>query len=157
MISADSWRWRDPRSGDAPFLERWFEETVARDLARLPDSLRLPLVATQRRAWTQGLTRFERAEDRLFEYQGEAVGRAIVARPEGTLHLVELGFVEAARGRGLGRAAVEALVREAHDRGTTFQVTARRDRAVGFYDRLGLPRADEDELHVRFELSFDRA
>ncbi len=96
--------------------------------------------------------RFERVADRIFEYQGQAVGRAIVARPEGVLHLVELGFLRANRGQGLGRTAIEALLHEAHEQAQTFQVAARRDRAVGFYDRLGLPRTHEDELHVRFEV-----
>lgn len=129
---------------------RWFEETVARELALLPEPLRSSLVESQHRAWTHGLTRYEAIEDRIVEHAGQAVGRAIVARPPETLHLIELGFLEGARGRGLGRAAVEALLREAREEARCFRVSARRDRAAGFYDRLGLPREDEDELHVRF-------
>jgi len=88
----------------------------------------------------------------LAELDGRPVGYAayfetystFLARP--TLYLEDIFVLEEARGRGVGRALMGALAREAVRRGCgrmEWLVLAWNHPAMGFYERLGACRLDD--------------
>lgn len=88
----------------------------------------------------------------LAELNGRPVGYAayfetystFLARP--TLYLEDIFVLEDARGRGVGRALMQALAREATRRGCgrmEWLVLAWNHPAIGFYERLGASRLDD--------------
>ncbi len=118
------------------------------DYERLPR----PDPEARRRLAADALAHPPRFHVLLAELNGRPVGYAayfesystFLARP--TLYLEDIFVLAEARGRGVGRALMRALAREAVRRGCgrmEWLVLAWNRPAIGFYERLGASRLDD--------------
>ena len=150
MIDGITTRPFEPARDDA-FSLSLYATTVGRDLAMLPEPIRAQLLAAQHRAWTASLARYEALDDRVIERDGRPIGRLVLSRPEGVLHVVDIGLVPEARGGGLGTLLLTALFAEADAQARAVRLSTRRDGAARrLYERLGMQLESEDELHARY-------
>lgn len=78
---------------------------------------------------------FPNAHRLVIERLGEVIGRLVLDPGEVELRIVELGFVEEARGRGYTRQVIQAIQRAAVPAGVPVYITIRIDDARG---RAGL-------------------
>ncbi|EMQ2878559.1 GNAT family N-acetyltransferase [Vibrio navarrensis] len=103
---------RPARANDNPFLEVLHNEK--RSDLRLIDAERdfvESLIDMQFRAMNQGYGKqFPNALYFIIEYHSESVGRAVLDFTDNHVHLVDIAFLQKARGHGLGEAVVRSFM-----------------------------------------------
>ncbi|MDH2445078.1 GNAT family N-acetyltransferase [Amnibacterium sp. CER49] len=83
----------------------------------------------------------------LLDLDGEPVGMVAAVPADDAVELISLWVVPAARGRGVGEAAIDAVVELAGDRPVVLSVRAANDPAIALYVRCGFvdDGADPDD------------
>ena len=66
-------------------------------------------------------------------------------------HIGRLAVLKAYRGRGLGAVAVQALIKEAENRGMRRVYLGSQRHAIGFYENLGFSTYGEPYVEVNIE------
>ena len=137
---------RPAGTDDAALLRTLFDAERAPDFAHLDAPLRATLLDMQYRAMTADrAARYPQAEDRVIELDGAPVGRLLVDRSGESTTLVDVALLPAARGRGLGRALLNALCAE----GRPVLLTVAADNpARRLYARLGFLPTGEAPPYV---------
>ena len=80
---------------------------------------------------------------------GTVVGYARLHLEAGESQAYQVAVDEARRGRGIGRALMDAVARRARAEGRDFLVLDARERALGFYRRLGYTAEGETFISGR--------
>ncbi|MGI4764642.1 MAG: GNAT family N-acetyltransferase [Janthinobacterium lividum] len=142
---------RPERADDEPFLASLFATVQPTPLLQLDPTLRDALVRHQHAG--QAMTYRARYPDGRFELvecSGLPVGRVVTGLSKEALTLVDLAFLPAWRGRGLGTALIRALQDEARAAGTEMRLTvmAGNDAALRLYLRLGFRIAARSETDL---------
>jgi GNAT superfamily N-acetyltransferase len=144
-------RIRRTRRSDLPALLRLIDALADYERLARPDA------AARKRLLHDGfLAKPRRFQSYLIELAGEPVGYAIVfftyssflARP--TLYLEDVFVLPEHRGKGIGRALMRMLAREALRRGCArmeWMVLTWNEPAIRFYKRLGAHRLDDWALY----------
>jgi len=144
---------RPEEPGDEPFLLEVYAGTRAGELDALgwPAAMREAFVSTQFRAQQQGYhAAFPDAEFAIILTGNQAVGRIVVHRAEKEFRLVDIALLPAHRGRGIGTALVQGLLREAAAAGKPVRLSVLKDeRAVRLYQRLGFEKTGEDSARMQ--------
>lgn len=100
------------------------------------------------------VVRFPRADFLILESRGEPIGRLYIDRDAATWHLVDIGFLPEWRGRGRGRATIEAIQRKAQASaasGIVLHVERRNTRAQSLYCRLHFHEVERGDTHIRMQ------
>lgn len=105
------------------------------DAAAINSFLRMQLQARDRAYPLQ----FPKLEDRLIVADGKVAGRLLVDRSGDAIHLVDIAILKRARGRGIGKQAVEQLKLEAAASGKPMRLRVEIENAVAMnlYRKLG--------------------
>ena len=146
---------RPARADDAPFLRRLYASTREDELSALDWSaaqresfLSLQLEAQDRHYRGH----YPEARFDVIERDGAPVGRLVVDRREGVIHLLDIALLPAQRGAGFGSALLRELQEEAVGRGSAIVLhVARTNPALRLYARLGFRVVHEDAVHVAME------
>ena len=105
---------------------------------------------------THYLRAYDRASFDVVTLGGEPVGRLYVDRASADLCVVDIALLPAARGKGIGRRLMRAVLDEAAatGRGVTLHVEM-NNPALGWYERLGFRPVDEAGVYqeMRWEQS----
>jgi ribosomal protein S18 acetylase RimI-like enzyme len=128
-------------------LPEWYQVTIE-------PSLRERLMQHQYEAQTQTYrSRFPAARFDIIELAGEPIGRIVVNRPGGLLHLVDHAIVPQRRNKGIGSAVMRALMEEAKAAGIPFRlkVASGNDPSMQLYLRLGFVLIDEVPAYIEME------
>ncbi|SEC29062.1 Ribosomal protein S18 acetylase RimI [Rhizobiales bacterium GAS188] len=96
---------------------------------------------------------FPAARFDIIELSGEPIGRIVVDRPGGMLHIVDQAIVPQWRNRGIGTAVMRALMDEANAAGLPVQleVSSANDPSLRLYQRLGFVPIETVALYMRLE------
>jgi ribosomal protein S18 acetylase RimI-like enzyme len=88
---------------------------------------------------------------------GQAVGRIVIDRAEKEFLLVDVVLLPAHRGRGIGTALMQDLLREAAAARKPVRLSVLKgQRAFRLYQRLGFEKTGEDALRDQMEWRGDR-
>jgi len=140
---------------DAPFLLEVYASTRREELAATgwPAQMREAFLRMQFNAQRHGYrTAFPRAQFAIILSGGQAVGRIVIDRAEDGFLLVDIALLPEHRGRGLGTALVQNLLREAAAAGKPVRLSVLKgQRAFQFYQRLGFVKTGEDGLRDQME------
>jgi GNAT superfamily N-acetyltransferase len=136
--------------GDLPFVAALYAATRAEEMASTgwPAEMQAAFLDQQHRAqhgyyrtaWPDG-------EWLLIERGGEPIGRLYLAEEQGTLLLVDISLLPAARGSGLGTAILSDLLAE-ETRPVELHVE-RFNPARRLYERLGFGVVEEQAVYLR--------
>lgn len=149
VVRHNSWVLRDRDDGDEPFLARCFESVRGAAFAGLPEPLRGDLLTQQRRAFEHSVTGTPGMLDRVVVQDDAPVGRVIESRVGDDWWLVDIAFLDEARGHGVGSAVLEGILAEARAAGASVRVhVGLGERAAAWYARHGFVEVGRDELHV---------
>jgi ribosomal protein S18 acetylase RimI-like enzyme len=140
---------------DALFLRRLFASTREAELSALAWSpgqietfLQLQLEAQER----YYRTHYPHARFDVIERAGTPVGRLVVDRSGGVIHVVDIAFLPDARGAGHGSELLRRLQEEAAAQGRAVMLrVARTNPALRLYSRLGFRVVHEGEIYVGLE------
>jgi GNAT superfamily N-acetyltransferase len=140
---------------DAPFLLEVYASTRQEELevTGWPAEMREAFVRMQFNAQRQGyLAAFPRAEFAIILSGGHPVGRIVIDRSENGFLLVDIALLPAHRGRGIGTALVQGLLREAAAAHKPVRLSViKGQRAYRLYQRLGFVKTGEDGLRDQME------
>ena len=143
---------RPQTSTDAGFLATLFNAT--HDYLRLIDGeadFVEEIIEMQFRAQREGYgQQFPNAMYFIVEYHHEPIGRVAVDFGHAEVRLIDVAFIQAARGRGYGTAVIRALQNAARKVAAPLTLTAlRHDRpVVELYAKLGFVIAAQTEAHL---------
>jgi ribosomal protein S18 acetylase RimI-like enzyme len=85
---------------------------------------------------------------------GEPAGRLYVARWEDEIRIVDIALLPEYRGRGLGTALLQGLIKEAEAAGKPLSIHVEMNNpARPLYDRLGFEEAGEFGVYVLMKRS----
>jgi ribosomal protein S18 acetylase RimI-like enzyme len=141
--------------GDEAFLLEVYAGTRQEELEATgwPAAMREAFVRMQFNAQRQGYrATFPRAQFAVILSRGQAVGRLVVDRSENEFLLVDVALLPAHRGRGIGTALMQDLLREAAAAKKPVRLSVfKGQRAIRLYQRLGFEITGEDGLRDRME------
>lgn len=151
-----NWTLRPTTAADDAFLLRVYASTRADELALTPWDApeRQAFVVQQHRAQTAHYrTQWPDAEQSVIVVRtddaAQDVGRLWLHRRADTVHVLDIALLAEWRGRGIGRACLQSLMREAQasGRAVTIYVEA-GNPARRLYDRLGfVPTGEPQGVH----------
>lgn len=146
VVRDNSWTLQDRADGDEPFLARCFESARGAVFAGLPEPLRTDILAQQRRAFEAAVATTPGVLDRVVVQAGSPVGRVIESRVGADWWLVDIAFVDEARGHGLGTAVLEGILADARRAGAAVRLHVRLGHpAAAWYARHGFVEVGRDE------------
>jgi ribosomal protein S18 acetylase RimI-like enzyme len=98
-------------------------------------------------------TNFPRARFDIIELDGRAIGRIVVDRPGGMIHIVDQAVTPPLRNRGIGSAIMRALMDEAATAGlpVRLKVASSNDPSMRLYLRLGFEPIETTPLYLDME------
>ena len=142
-------------AGDRPFLVRLYADNRAAELDGLGwDEVAVRVFMEQQYrareagwAWTT-----PDADDEILFRGDEPVGRLVLDRRAGGIHVVDIALLPSEQGLGLGTTLLTGVAAEADRAGmpVTLQVVA-GSRAVRLYERLGFRAAGGDDVRLAME------
>ena len=143
---------RTAEPDDEFFLKRLFFD-VRRDEfapARLPSAQLEALLAMQYEAQRQAYGwSFPHSEQLIIELKGEKIGRLLITRSAGKIHLHDISIVREFRGRGVGAFLLEQLKTETEV--VRLRVFKTNDGAQRLYERLGFEPLGDDGEYIEME------
>jgi ribosomal protein S18 acetylase RimI-like enzyme len=146
---------RPERDDDREFRYRLFCGSRQPEFALVfPPPVYQQVMAHQFHAQTVGYrTQFPQARFDIVELEGRPIGRIVVDRPGGMVHIVDQAIVPELRGRGIGTAIMRALMDEARAANLPVQleVASETDPSAQLYLRLGFVPIEQVSLYVRME------
>lgn len=126
---------------DLPFLAALYAQVRRDELAPVPwpPEAKAAFLADQfRLQHAHYTTHYPDAEFLLVQREHRAIGRVYVWRVPGETRLMEISLLEAERGRGVGGAIIDLLLREAQGCGDVVTLHVEPDNpARRLYERLG--------------------
>ena len=141
---------------DEPFLRDLCFD-VRRDefgLAGLPEAALNTLLTIQYAAQKQSYeSNYPEAENSIIELEDEKVGRLLITRDEGKIHLVDIAILRGFRGRGIGSVVLGRLKSEAEMIGLSVFKT--NFGAINLYQRHGFKVVRDNEAY--FEMEWENA
>jgi ribosomal protein S18 acetylase RimI-like enzyme len=148
-------RLRPEREDDRAFRLQLFRDSRP-ELSMLPlePAMRDHLVHHQFNAQTVGYrTQFPRARFDIIELDGAPIGRIVVDRPGGAIHIIDQAIAPAWRNLGLGSTIMRALMQEASELGlpVRLMVFSGNDPSRRLYERLGFVPIREIPTHIEME------
>lgn len=144
---------RPERPDDEAFLRRLFESTREDDFAVLPEPQRTMLLDMQFRAQRgQYAASYPQASFAIVERDGAPIGNLTVDRSGPDIHLIDIGLLPEARGKGIGAELLQGLLEEAASAGkaVTLQVSTTNPAQI-LYRRLGFQETESDVMYTRME------
>lgn len=157
----DGVRLRPMVDADLPFLEAVYASTRTEELMQTDwsDERKAAFLAFQFRAQHQHYaTHYHDAEFLVIERDGEAVGRLYLHWRPDALRIVDIALLPQARGCGLGRALLEALLARAADESRTVSIHVEQmNPAMRLYRRLGFEKIGEHGIYHLMEWRPDDA
>ena len=147
---------RPEREDDAGFRYRLFRRSRGPewDQAGLPPELLEQIMQHQFHAQTVGYRdQFPQAAFDIIELDGAPIGRLVVDRPGGRLHLVDIAVLPEHRGQGLGGGILRALLDEAAAAGVPvrLEVSSENEPSLSLYLRLGFRETARNEMYLQME------
>lgn len=146
---------RPARADDAPFLRRLYASTREDELSALAWSVaqRETFLSLQLEAQDRHYrAHYPQARFDVIERDGAPVGRLVVDRGAGVIHLLDIALLPAERGAGLGGALLRELQKEASARGSAILLhVVRTSPALRLYARLGFRVRREESVYVEME------
>ena len=131
---------RPAKESDAVFFASLYSSTRD-DLRTLPDrDLAESLIALQFRAQTESYgSDFPDALHFVVALHDERIGRLILDFSRGTVHIIDISFISAARGHGYGQTLIQAVQAVAARISTPVSLSVACDNAAltRFYGQLG--------------------
>jgi ribosomal protein S18 acetylase RimI-like enzyme len=150
-----AWDRRPAEPSDDEFLCRLYGSTREDELAlwnatseQKEQFLRLQFGA-QRAHYSR---HFANSEHTIITIGGAPVGRTLVDRSGGDIHLVDIAILPEHRSAGIGTILMRELLDEAAMTGKAVRLQVwKPSRAVSFYERLGFRRAGDHQTHWALE------
>ncbi len=145
---------RGETAADRDFLRGLFEQVRAPELAGLDPAILRSLLDMQFAAQQQSYRQaYPGARFEIVEADGDAVGRQVVARGAGAVHLVDIALLAHVRGQGIGSALLRKLQQEAADAGVpvVLHVALNNHPAEALYRRLGFKETGVSGMHRAME------
>jgi ribosomal protein S18 acetylase RimI-like enzyme len=139
MNLPDGLKLRPPQTADAVFMEDLFRSTRD-DLHALPMSRQQVelLLAQQYRLQQASYARqWPDARNMIVERSGKAIGKIMLDESESAVHIIDFVLEPGMRGRGYGRAILQALQAVAGERSITLSVDRQNLPAKRLYLGLG--------------------
>jgi ribosomal protein S18 acetylase RimI-like enzyme len=140
---------------DGPFLLELYAATRQEELDAIawPAAMREAFVRMQFNAQQQGYrAAFPRAEFAIILQGGQPAGRIVIDRAENGFLLVDMALLPTHRGRGLGTALMQELLREAASAAKRVRLSVLKgQRASRLYQRLGFEKTGEDGQRDQME------
>ena len=144
---------RPSNASDKPFIEALFNST--RDDLRLIDGEKEfveSIIEMQFRAQTQGYgDQFPNAMYFVIEKLGERIGRATLDFTGDVVHIVDIAFIPAARGRGYGTTIIGAVQQTAEQLRVPVLLSVLKGNlgARQLYAKMGFGHHDATEMYER--------
>lgn len=150
MLDSISLRPRTP--GDEAFLLHLYASTRWEELAPVPwtEDQKLAFLSDQFRLQTHHYEHhYPGAQFLVIERDGQAIGRLYLHRGSEDLLLMDIALVPSCRGKGLGTALLERLLREAGSPVTCH--VEFNNPALRLYQRLGFRKVEERGVYFFME------
>lgn len=159
-LVAQGFSLRPETDADVPFAMRLYASTREGELAQVdwsPEQKSLFLAqqfTAQRHHYkTQMDCRFA-----LIEQHGVPVGRLYLEPLQTQISMVDIALIPEARGTGVGRAIIEALIATAATSGRGVGIFVERfNPALRLYRRLGFTEISETEVYLEMERKYQSA
>src|SRR5271165_2761764 len=95
---------------------------------------------------------YPRAQDSIICLQEDSIGRILVDREPGAMHLIDIALRGEYRGRGIGGALIRQLMRECETHGWPLRLQVlQTNPAVRLYRRLGFAPRGGDPIYMQME------
>jgi ribosomal protein S18 acetylase RimI-like enzyme len=141
---------------DDAFLLALYRSTREHELAMLPhwdEAAKAAFIAQQfaaQRHHYRGV--IENCSFDVIERKGAPIGRLYVQERQTQLHIVDIALMPEERGRGVGQALLESLIREASVAGKATGIFVESyNPARRLYERLGFTPIGEQSVYVEME------
>ena len=155
MSGRPSVTFRAAEPGDSEFLLRLYASTRAEELAVTgwSDEQKSFFVNQQFTAQTQHYAlHYSAADCRIILVDGQPAGRLIILRTEKELRLVDIALLPPYRGKGIGSALVQDVMRDAAAEGRSVTIHVEKfNPALRLYHRLGFKPVEDKGVHWLME------
>ena len=145
---------RPEQPGDEAFLLKAFATTREEELAltNWDAATRAAFIASQFKAMRAGYaSMFPDGEFSIILLDGKPVGRMVVHRTDGEIHVVDMILLPEFCSRGIGRRLMEELIAEAATGKFISLHVLKMNRAIRFYTRLGFVKTGEAGPYDKME------
>ena len=146
---------RVERLDDDPFLFEVYSGTRREELAVTgwDAATRTAFLQMQFRAMRRGYaSMFPAADFMIVLLDGKPMGRMVVNRTAGEIHLVDMALLTADQGKGIGTCLMRDLLAEATRTQKRIRLQVlKNNRATRFYERLGFRRFEEAGPYEQME------
>jgi ribosomal protein S18 acetylase RimI-like enzyme len=136
---------------DLPFLERVYGSTREAELAQTDwsDEQKTQFITFQFQAQHRHYTaHYHGALFYVIEREGRPIGRLYLHWRSDELRIVDIALLPEARGAGIGRALLEALMAQAAATGKGVSIHVEQmNQAMRLYERLGFRRIGEHGIY----------
>jgi len=146
---------RPEQPGDEAFLLEAFASTRQEELAltNWDAATRAAFIASQFQAMRAGYaSMFPGGEFSIILLAGQPIGRLVVHRAAGEIHVVDMILLPEFCSRGIGRRLMDGLMAEAETGGKIISLhVLKMNRAIRFYTRLGFVKTGDDGPYDKME------
>ena len=100
----------------------------------------------------RGHVAYPNAVEQIIEWEGNAVGHWLIARPDGEIRMVDVALLPAQQGLGIGTHLLQGLQRTAHSEGLPIRLHVAYDNPARFwYERHGFKLLEDRGSHWLME------
>ena len=146
---------RPAQPEDEPFLFEVYASTCADEMALVPWPTEQKYAFlqmqfnVQRQSYTQ---QFPAAQWSIILRDAESLGRLIVNRADGTIHLIDIALLPEYRNAGIGTLLIQNLLEEAAQSNMPVQLHVdKNNRARRLYNRLGFQITGDTGMYFPME------
>ena len=142
--------------GDEDFLRELYihsRDDLAGVFAEAEQMRHLLLIQFKAQALTYS-QQFPDASHEIVELDGEPIGRVMMDRHSGSVHIVDIALIPDARNRGIGTAILGRVIEECALSGSTCTLqVVKTNKAQGLYHRLGFEVVGDDGMRLSMRWS----